>query len=75
MNMSGKKTGEVAEHLGISSQALSNKLYRSSFTAEDLIKIAASLGCKLAFVSEDTDEQKITLDLSDIRDEEQTAQD
>lgn len=72
MNMSGKKTGEVAEYFGISAQAMSNKLSRGSFSAEDLIKFANFLGCELSF---NDGKQKITLDLSDIRDGEQTAQD
>lgn len=64
MSMYGKKTGEVAEALGISSQALSNKLYRNSFTADDLIKISEYFGCKLTFVD---GIHNITLDLSDLR--------
>jgi hypothetical protein len=43
-------------------------LYRGSFSAEDLIKIAAFLDCELAFILSDT--QKISLDLSDIRQSE-----
>lgn len=43
---------EAANALGISAQALSNKYTRGSFTAPDLIKIAAACGVRLAFVDE-----------------------
>lgn len=72
MSLKGRKPNEAAEYFGISAQAMRNKLSRGSFSAEDLIKFADFLGCELSF---NDGKQKITLDLSDIRDEEQTAQD
>jgi len=44
---------------------LSNKFYRDSFSAGDLIKIADFLGCSLAFIVDDA--QKIILDINDIK--------
>ena len=65
LQMHGKKNIELVEYLGFARpQALTNKFNRGSFSAEDLIKIAAFLDCELAFIS---DKQKITLDMSDIR--------
>lgn len=54
----------LAEYLGISKQALSNKLFRGSFSATDLIRIANFLKCDLSFISDDG--QRITIDITDI---------
>lgn len=67
LNVQGKKPQDLAVPLGISVQAVRNKLYRDSFSASDLVKIAAALGCELSFIVSDT--QKITLDTSDISNE------
>ena len=64
IKLEGKEQGQLAAHLGISKQALSNKLYRDSFSAGDLIRIAEFLDCELAFIT--SDNQRITLDPSDI---------
>lgn len=50
LNLKGKDHSSLANYLGISSQALSNKFYRNSFSAADLIKISAFLECDLAFI-------------------------
>ncbi len=50
----------LAQHLGISSQAMSNKIYRGSFSAVDLIKIANFLDCKLSFIISKDDEIVLT---------------
>lgn len=63
--LKGKDHAGLAAHLGIQSQALSNKFYRDSFSAEDLIRIADYLGCPLAFVSDDG--TQIVLDKSDLK--------
>ena len=60
----GKSRSDVAEALKISEAAVSNKFYRDSFSAEDLIKIAACLGFELALINDD---KKIILDMSDIK--------
>lgn len=65
MSLKGKKSVELAEYLGISSQSMRNKFSRGSFSAEDLIKIANFLDCSLEFKIDDT--QKIVLTLDDIR--------
>ncbi|MEG0315167.1 MAG: helix-turn-helix transcriptional regulator [Erysipelotrichaceae bacterium] len=61
----GKRNIDLAEYLKIAPQSMQNKFARSSFSAEDLIKIADYLDCTLAF--EVNDSQKIILDSSDIR--------
>jgi transcriptional regulator with XRE-family HTH domain len=69
LRMRGKKNKDLAEYLGLATpQALTNKFNRGSFSAEDLIKIAAFVDCEIAFILSDT--QKISLDLSDIRQDE-----
>jgi transcriptional regulator with XRE-family HTH domain len=64
LKIKGKDTAELAEYLKISKQALSNKYYRDSFSAEDLIKIANFLKCNMAFI-DNTD--RINFDINDIR--------
>ena len=64
LSIKGKDHAGLSEYLGISAQALSNKFYRDSFSASDLIKIADYIGCPLAFVVDDV--QKIVLDRSDL---------
>ncbi|MEG1821545.1 MAG: helix-turn-helix domain-containing protein [Clostridiales bacterium] len=56
---------QIAQHLGISRQAFSNKLYRDSFSGADLIKIAEFLKCDLAFITERN--QKIILEPCDAK--------
>lgn len=63
--LKGKEHAGLAEHLGISKQALSNKFYRESFSADDLIKISIFLGCPLAYISDDG--TQIILDQNDIK--------
>jgi len=64
LKLQGKKIEELAEMLEISRQSMSNKFYRDSFSAEDLIKIAGFLGYSLAFVG---DKQNIIFETSDIK--------
>ena len=64
IKLKDKDNSALAKHLGISTQALSNKLYRNSFSAADLIKISSFLGCELAFVVDES--QRITLSEEDI---------
>ena len=61
----GKGHAGLAFALGISTQALSNKFYRDSFTTDDLIVVAEYTGCTLAFLSDDG--SKIVIDKSDIK--------
>lgn len=63
--MAGKKNVELAEYLGMSAQALQNKLSRGSFSADDLILIAEFTGAEVALLYGDN---KIVLDKSCVRD-------
>ena len=64
LNMQGRKPQDLAGPLGISVQAVRNKLYRDSFSASDLVKIANALDCELSFIIDQS--QKITFDVSDV---------
>jgi len=64
LKLQGKNNKGLAEYLGISDQALSNKFYRDSYSGEDLIKIAAYLECELAFI---TGSSKIALSVEDLK--------
>ena len=54
LKLKGRNNKGLAEYLGISEQALSNKFYRDSYSGEDLIKVATYLECELAFITGDT---------------------
>ena len=56
LSASNKEHKELAQYLGISAQALSNKFYRDSFNAADLIKISEFTGAELAFIKDNTKE-------------------
>jgi transcriptional regulator with XRE-family HTH domain len=65
LKMKGRTHAELAHSMRVSTQSISNKFYRDSFSSEDLIKAADFLNCELAFnVDEKT---KIVLDREDIR--------
>ena len=64
LKLQGKSHKGLAECLGISEQALSNKFYRDSYSGTDLIKVAAYLDCELAFTTGAT---KIPLTVEDIK--------
>lgn len=63
----GKKNIELAAYLGMSPQALQNKFFRGSFSADDLIKIAAFTGAELVYLLGD---DKVVLGADCIRDKE-----
>lgn len=65
LTLSGKDHAGLAAYLGISNQALSNKFYRDSFSAADLVKVADYCGSTLAFLTNDGN--KIALDASDMK--------
>lgn len=73
LKLKSRDNAQLAGYLNISKQALSNKLYRDSFSAEDLIKIADFLGCNLSFIISDT--QKINLEISDLKSDTPDAKD
>lgn len=56
---------QLAKHLGMSPQSLSNKFYRDSFSTQDLIIILDYLDCELVIVSKP--DTKIVLSLSDVK--------
>lgn len=49
----GKRQRDLADPWGVSKSAISNKFYRDSWSASDLVKVAEILGCKLMFVFPD----------------------
>ena len=65
LSANGKDYSGLASALGISSQALSNKFYRDSFSVEDLIIVAECANCELAFLS--ADGSKTVLNRADIK--------
>lgn len=65
MKIRRKRNGDLARYLGISTQAFSNKLYRGSFSAADLIRVATFLDCELAITGDGV--TKITFVESDLR--------
>ena len=67
LSLRGKKIMELAEYLGMTQQAMRNKLNRGSFSAEDLIKISVFLDAGLYF--QVTERQRIVLDEGDIREQ------
>ena len=48
--LSGKRQVDLAEHFGMTSQSMNNKMNRDSWSAKDLVKAAEFTDCKLAFV-------------------------
>lgn len=48
---------ELADAIGIIPQSMSNKLYRDSFGADELIKIAKILDCKIIAETNDSKKQ------------------
>lgn len=68
LNLSGKDHAGLAAYLGISKQALSNKFYRDSFSAADLIKVADYTESRLSFVFPDGN--KVVVDSADFKQEE-----
>lgn len=55
---------QLANHLGMSPQSLSNKFYRDSFSVQDLISILDFLNCQL--VIEKKPDNRIILSVNDI---------
>lgn len=50
----GKSVKELAVFLGITSQGMSNKLYRDKFTYKEVEKIADFLDCDVKIVTRDS---------------------
>lgn len=56
---------QLAKHLGMSPQSLSNKFYRDSFSSQDLITILDYLDCELVILSKP--DMRVILSLDDIK--------
>lgn len=54
MQEKGVSVKELAEMLEINSQSMSNKLYRDSFSYNEVVKIADLLGCDVKLIMRDT---------------------
>lgn len=48
--LAGKRQVDLAEHFGMTSQSMNNKMNRDSWSAKDLVKAAEFTECKLAFI-------------------------
>lgn len=49
----------LAEKLGIQAQSMSNKLYRDSFSYDEIVKIADILDCDVKVITRDTNKEFI----------------
>ena len=58
----GMTVKELADKMEILPQSMSNKLFRNTFTAEELLKISKILGCELVIQTEDTKKRFIIED-------------
>lgn len=65
MKNKGVTNIQLANHLNMSPQSLSNKFYRDSFSVQDLIEILDFLECKLIIVPKPNIE--IVLSLDDVK--------
>ena len=65
MKNKGVTNIQLANHLNMSQQSLSNKFYRDSFSVQDLIEILDFLECKLVIVPKPNIE--IVLSLDDVK--------
>lgn len=48
------KVKDLAEAMGLSAQNMSNKLYRDSFSYNEVVKIADILNCDIKIITRDT---------------------
>ena len=60
LKLCNKKQLDLAEHFGMTTQTMSNKMARGSWSATDLVRVAEFTGCKIAFILPDG--QQIVLD-------------
>ena len=60
LQLCNKKQLDLAAHFDMSTQTMSNKMARGSWSASDLVKVAEFTGCKVAFILPDG--QQIVLD-------------
>ena len=60
MKLRGFKNKDLAAAIGSSAQSMNNKMYRDTFTAADLVRIAEALDCTLSFTLPDGGEIRLT---------------
>lgn len=53
----GKSVKDIAAVLGIAPQSVSNKLYRDSFTFDEVVSICESLGADVRIITRDTNKE------------------
>lgn len=53
LQLCDKKQLDLAAHFDMSTQTMSNKMARGSWSATDLVKVAEFTGCKVAFILPD----------------------
>ena len=53
LTLNGKKLIELADYFGMTRQSMSNKVLRESWSAKDLVKVAAFVDCDLSFEMKD----------------------
>ena len=53
LQLCDKKQLDLAAHFDMSTQTMSNKMARGSWSATDLAKVAEFTGCKLSFILPD----------------------
>lgn len=63
--LAGKRQVDLAEHFGMTSQSMNNKMNRDSWSAKDLVSAAEFTGCKLAFILANNQHIVIEKDTSD----------
>lgn len=63
--LAGRRVIDLADMYGMSKQSMNNKMMNNRFSADDLIRIAAFTGCRLAFVL--ADGQHIFFEPEDLR--------
>lgn len=53
LRLCNKKQLDLAAHFNMSTQTMSNKMARGSWSASDLVEVAEFTGCKVAFILPD----------------------
>lgn len=67
MGVSDKSIAEVAEYIGCQSATLNNKLFRDSFTVEDIVLAAHACGFTLVLINNKTTEGNELFQLIDYK--------
>ena len=65
MKDKGVKVNQLAEHMGVKPQSITNKFARDSWSVQDLILVLDFLDCQL--VIEPKPDVKILLSMSDVK--------